>query len=182
MAEDHRLVRAVPAFHDPAHFPFVPRLEAAHEAITAELQQLVEGDFVASPDSLTTVANGYDETGWRWFTLFDAGCDFAANRARCPATARACAAIPGLVNAGFSWFEAGTHLHPHRGELSSVLRCHLPLLVPSGDVAMRAGGETRQWQRGRCLVFDDTHEHEAWNHGASARVVLLVTFQAEGRR
>jgi ornithine lipid ester-linked acyl 2-hydroxylase len=176
VAADHRLVTAVSAFHDAARLPFVPALEAACERITAELRQLGDSAFVVSPDSLTTVADGYDETGWRWFGLFDASRDCAANRARCPETARVCAAIPGLVNAGFSQFGPGTHLHPHQGELRGVLRCHLALLVPAGDVAIRAGRETRQWRRGRCLVFDDTVEHEAWNHGASDRVVLLATF------
>jgi beta-hydroxylase len=92
-------------------------------------------------------------------------------------TARACAAVPGLVNAGFSLFRPGTHLYPHRGELRGTLRCHLPLVVPAGDLGLRSGDETRAWQTGRCLVFDDTLEHEAWNHGGGDRVVLIVTFQ-----
>jgi beta-hydroxylase len=58
-----------------------------------------------------------------------------------------------------------------------VLRCHLPLIVPAGDVGLRSGNDTRSWQRGRCLIFDDTFEHEAWNRGDGDRVVLLVTFE-----
>jgi beta-hydroxylase len=100
----------------------------------------------------------------------------AANRARCPATVRACSAVPGLVNAGFSLLQPGTHLYPHRGEMTGVLRCHLPLVVPAGDVALRIGGAVHRWLPGRCVVFDDTFEHEAWNRGAGDRVVLLVTF------
>ena len=165
------------AFHDPDDFVFVPMLEAAFEPILAELRALPPEAFVESPDSLTTVENGYDETGWRWYPLFGAG-DFGAHRARCPRTARACAAVPGLVNAGFSLFAPGTRLHPHRGEMANVLRCHLPLIVPRGDVALRLGGETRRWEPGRCLVFDDTVEHEAWNRAATGRVVLIVTFAA----
>jgi ornithine lipid ester-linked acyl 2-hydroxylase len=38
--------------------------------------------------------------------------------------------------------------------------------------------ETRTWNEGQCLVFDDTSEHEAWNRGASTRVVLLLDFKA----
>jgi beta-hydroxylase len=163
-------------FLDPAGFAFVPMLEAAFPAILDEVRALDAADFVDSPDSLTRVAGGYDETGWRAFGLFGGGREEAANRARCPATAAACAAVPGMVNAGFSLFRPGTHLYPHRGEMPGVLRCHLPILVPAGDVALRAGDETRRWQPGRCLVFDDTFEHEAWNHGAADRVVLIVTF------
>lgn len=33
-----------------------------------------------------------------------------------------------------------------------------------------------KWQEGRCLVFDDSFEHEAWNHNDRARMVLLIQF------
>lgn len=167
------------AFHDPEDFVFVPMLEAAAPAILTELRALPTDAFVPSPDSLTTAAEGYDENGWSWYPLFGAG-DFARHRARCPRTARACAAIPGLVNASFSRFLPGTVLYPHHGELQGVLRCHLALVVPPGDVALRADGEVRRWQAGRCLVFDDRFEHDAWNRGASERTVLLVTFAHGG--
>jgi hypothetical protein len=151
------------AFRDANDFAFVRALEAAFPTILVELQQLGPDDWVESPDSLTTVDGVYDETGWRSFALFGAG-DHAMHRARCPATAAACAAVPGLVNAGFSLFRPGTHLHPHHGEVTGVLRCHLPLDVPDGDVGIRFGTETRRWQRGRCLV------------------VLIVTFSAAASR
>ncbi len=41
---------------------------------------------------------------------------------------------------------------------------------------MRVGNETRMWQEGRCLIFDDSWEHEVWNDSNSDRVVLLVNF------
>lgn len=163
------------AFHDPDDFVFVPMLEAAFPMILAEMRALPSDAFAPSPDSLTTVEGGYDETGWSWYPLFGAG-DVAGNRARCPRTARVCAAVPSLVNAGFSRFAKGTHLYPHRGEMQGVLRCHLPLVVPRGDVALRVGDEVRRWEPGRCLVFDDTFEHDAWNRGDGDRTLLLITF------
>ncbi len=164
-------------FHDPRDFAFVLALESAFDEVLGELRQLEASDFAESPDSLTTVADGYDETGWRYFDLFGNSGDFEANRQRCPRTARACADVPGLVNAGFSLFRSGTKLYPHRGEMEGVLRCHLALVVPPGDQGLRIGNETRRWQAGRCLVFDDTFEHVAWNRGEGDRVVLLVTFE-----
>lgn len=164
------------AFRDPLEFAFVPRLEARTAELRAELEALPRARFEESLDSLTTVSGVYDERGWRYFDLYGSG-DFEANRARCPLAAAACADVPGMVNAGFSLFEPGTHLYPHRGELEGVLRCHLPLVVPAGDQGLRAAGEARAWQPGRCLIFDDRVEHEAWNHGDGDRVVLLVTFE-----
>jgi aspartyl/asparaginyl beta-hydroxylase (cupin superfamily) len=32
------------------------------------------------------------------------------------------------------------------------------------------------WQEGKCLVFDDSFEHEVWNKSDSERVVLLIQF------
>lgn len=163
-------------FPDPAALPFVPGLEAVFPALLAELGALPTDAFVASPDSLTAVADGYDENGWLWYPLFGAATD-AANQARCPELARACRSVPGLINAGLSRFRPGTRLYPHRGELPGVLRCHLALVVPGGDVGIRAGEETRRWQAGRCLILDDTFEHTAWNQGDGDRVLLLVTFR-----
>ena len=157
-------------------------LEAAWAAIVAEAQSLDPlRDYVESPDSLTTAENGYDERGWRWFGLYGGTQDHAARRARCPTAAQVCAAVPGMRNAGLSLFQPGTHLYPHAGELTGVLRCHLPLIVPDGDVAIRfrdgkGGSETRRWTAGRCMIFDDSHEHEAWNRADADRVVLIVTF------
>lgn len=165
-------------FPDPRRFGFVPALEGAFEGILGELRGLGPGDFVEAPDSLTTVRAPYDERGWLQFGLFGEAGEFAANRDRCPLTARACAAVPGLVNACFSLLRPGTHLAPHRGEHPGVLRCHLALVVPEGDVALRAGHELRRWVSGHCLVLDDTFEHEAWNRGKSDRVVLIVSFAA----
>ena len=165
-------------FHDAAQFPFTAALERAFDAIRSELVALGGGAFVESPDSLTTIERGYDETGWLYCALTGDAAEVSDALTRCPATAAALAAVPGLVNAGFSLFRPGTRLYPHRGERSGVLRCHLPLLVPLGDVGLRIGETTHAWRVGRCVVFDDTLEHEAWNLGKSDRVVLIVTFEA----
>jgi aspartyl/asparaginyl beta-hydroxylase (cupin superfamily) len=168
------------AFPDPAQFAFVPELERAFAAIVAELRALPTDAFAASPDSLTAVADGYDENGWLWCPLVveraDGGTASTPWLDRCRETARALAAVPGLVNAGFSRFRPGTHLYPHHGERRGVLRCHLGLVVPDGDVGILAGGATRRWEAGRCLILDDTFEHTAWNRAASDRTVLLATF------
>jgi aspartyl/asparaginyl beta-hydroxylase (cupin superfamily) len=42
------------------------------------------------------------------------------------------------------------------------------------------GRTTRAWREGRCLIFDDTVEHEAWNESAAVRAVLLLDFLRPG--
>ena len=163
-------------FHDARSFAFAEELERAAPEIEREVEALGKAAFEESPDSLTTRRDGYDETGWLYVPLLGEGAR-AKHLERVPTTLALCRRVPGVVNAGFSLFEPGTHLYPHRGELEGVLRCHLPLAVPVGDVGLRVAGETRTWTRGRALVFDDTFEHDAWNRGATDRVLLLVTFR-----
>jgi len=54
---------------------------------------------------------------------------------------------------------------------------HVPLVVPSTDPAVcgiRVGGETRAWEVGKPLVFDDAYEHETWNLSDKPRLILLM--------
>ena len=51
----------------------------------------------------------------------------------------------GVTTAGFSRLAPGTHIKPHVGYTSEVLRCHLGLIVPP-DCALRVGSETRRWE------------------------------------
>ena len=97
---------------------------------------------------------------------------------RCPKTAALLDSIPGMSTAMFSILTPGTRIAPHRGPFKGVLRYHLGLVVPPDPehCAIRVAEETRSWQEGRGLVFDDTNEHEAWNETADPRVVLFVDF------
>lgn len=80
--------------------------------------------------------------------------------------------------AELSLLAANTHVKPHCGPTNHRLRLHLPLLFPPEGPAccgLRANDEMRQWKAGgRVLAFDDSFEHEAYNNGTAARVVLLV--------
>jgi aspartate beta-hydroxylase len=39
---------------------------------------------------------------------------------------------------------------------------------------MRVADEARTWHEGKCLLFDDTYEHEVWNKSQRTRVILLL--------
>jgi len=166
-------------FHDPAQFPFVEMLERNWRVIHGEMAALREGDFMAWPERSI-----YGETGWRTFGLYAFGQKQRRGCALCPQTARLVRRIPGITMAGFSRLAPGARITPHRGYegySGFVLRCHLGLEVPEG-CAIRVGGETREWQAGKCLVFDDSYEHEAWNRGPHTRTVLLIDFRNPFRR
>ena len=160
-------------FYDNALFPFVADLEASWLAVRDELRALRGGEFHAWPEHSL-----YGDAGWETFGLYAFGQRQPDGCARCPRTATLVAAIPGLMMAGFSRLAPGARIAPHRGYegyAGYVLRVHLGIEIPE-DCALRVGGETRFWQEGRCMVFDDSIEHEAWNRSARPRTVLLLDF------
>ncbi|HTQ75377.1 MAG TPA: aspartyl/asparaginyl beta-hydroxylase domain-containing protein [Burkholderiales bacterium] len=154
-------------------YPFVSDLERNWRVVRSEFEALDAGCRVPWPE------RELYGRGWEVAGLYAFGRKLEALCARCPGTTRLVEAIPGMTTAGFSFLHPGTHILPHRGYTTDVLRCHLGLLVPSG-CSMRVGTETRQWVEGRCLVFDDTNEHEVWHRGDQPRVVLLVDFARSG--
>jgi beta-hydroxylase len=158
-------------FYANDRFPFTRVLEQRWEAIRQELLALKEGQFLEWPEK-----HLYGQ-GWTVFGLWAYGIKLDKNCRLCPETARALEHVPGLWNAAFSHMQAGTHITPHTGRPEGVLRCHLGLIVPE-NCAIRVGTETRRWEEGKCMVFDDTVEHEAWNRSDRSRVVLLLDFQA----
>jgi beta-hydroxylase len=160
---------------DPSRFAFTAALQARWEAVRGEFLALEREALVAWPEKFL-----YDD-GWDVFGLHAFGAKLVENCARCPETARLVEAIPGMTTAGFSRLQPGTHIRPHVGYTPAVLRCHLGLVVPPG-CEMRVGAETRGWAEGRCLVFDDTVEHEVWHRGDRERVVLLVDFRRSAHR
>jgi ornithine lipid ester-linked acyl 2-hydroxylase len=115
---------------------------------------------------------------WKVFGLYGFGEKIPKNCELCPKTTELIETIPGLTTATFSSLTPGTHILPHKGYTDTVLRCHLGLITPDG-CGLRVGNQTREWQEGKCLLFDDTIEHEAWNRGQAERIILLVDFRKE---
>jgi hypothetical protein len=158
--------------------PFVPQMQA-------ELAAVIEsGDagfdpYVRHDPSRPAPANHLlGKADWSAFHFWRDGAVVAENAARCPATMAALEraplpVIPGRSpNAHWSSLLPGTHIKPHSGMLNTRLICHIPILT-APDCWLRVGSETRGWEPGVPLVFDDSIEHEAKNDGPQRRVVLL---------
>jgi len=172
-------------FFEREEFDWVAELEAATPAMREELSALLsEGaDFRPYVENEanrpTRDFHGLNENR-NWSALYlwrDAKLneDIAP---RCPRTLEALAKVP-LSHIGrrtpvalFSRLEPGAHIPPHNGMLNCRLICHLPLIVPAG-CWLRVGNETRQWEEGKLLIFDDSIEHEAKNPTGELRIVLL---------
>ncbi|MDX1483680.1 MAG: aspartyl/asparaginyl beta-hydroxylase domain-containing protein [Alphaproteobacteria bacterium] len=127
----------------------------------------------------------HDKIAWKYVSLRAFGQDHAANQALCPKTARLIRALPEVVNAGFSILDPKKHVLAHRGPYGGLLRYHLGLIVPLDDRGqglgvLRVGDTDNRVKEGQGLLFDDLCEHEAWNHGDTPRVVLIVDIPRPG--
>lgn len=159
-------------WHDASEFPIVGYLESNYPAIRDEILALEATRFHRESERI-------ERTGdWDVVFLYERGRRREEACRACPVTTqgieahRAMRTPAGLVYV--SRMRPRTHINPHRGPTNLRLRCHLAIKVPTGDCAIRVGDETRRWQEGRCLVFDDFLLHEAWNRTDEDRVVLIV--------
>jgi len=169
-------------------FDWLERIESATDAIRREIEAVMaggEGGFIPyvqkpeaehGPGSVWNPLN--HNRDWGAYFLFNHGKRVERHCQACPVTAGVLDELP-LVRiprrgptAFFSRLKPRTHIPPHHGATNTRLVAHLPLIVPPG-CGIRVGNDRREWIPGQMLIFDDTIEHEAWNHGEDTRVVLI---------
>ena len=173
-------------FFERSYFPWLGELEAATEAIRAELELVMREDKAQfAPyiqyrpgDPVNQWAELNHSPDWSTFFLWRDGVRQDANCARCPNTAALLDRLPLAHQRGygptamFSVLAPHTHIPPHTGSSNARLICHLPLILPE-KCSFRVGNETRDWKMGEAWVFDDSIEHEAWNNSDRTRVILI---------
>eukprot|EP00656_Telonema_subtile_P044858 TRINITY_DN51110_c0_g1_i1.p1 TRINITY_DN51110_c0_g1~~TRINITY_DN51110_c0_g1_i1.p1 ORF type:complete len:351 (+),score=85.78 TRINITY_DN51110_c0_g1_i1:160-1212(+) len=171
--------------HDP-RLSWILKLEAEFKTIKDELLSLREsGGFqpYRSPvwcshskadDGIGGVS--HDAGDWNVFYLELHNVDFEANRERVPRTMELIRDAPGnYKHAFFSALSPGTHITKHHGPTNKKLRVHLPLVVPPGGSQLRCADVVLDVKEGEAFIFDDSHEHEAWNHDPDGtRIVLII--------
>lgn len=167
-------------------FEWRPVLERGFESIREESQRVLRTDdgledFVtAGEGGAVHLAGQALKPTWEAFFFYRHGVKFHANHARCPRTSELlesldlCRIDAHAPEICFSVLRAGTHILPHFGVTNARSVVHLPLIVPPGCALGIAGAGQRSWVPGQMLAFDDTYEHEAWNHSDQDRVILLM--------
>jgi aspartyl/asparaginyl beta-hydroxylase (cupin superfamily) len=172
-------------FFEREEFGWAENLEAAAPAIRAELLALLDEGANFRPYVENDADRPFrdfhglnDNTDWTALYLWRDGNIVEENAKHFPATLAALEKVP-LSAIGsrtpavlFSRLEAGAHIPSHNGMLNCRAICHLPLVVPKG-CWLRVGNETRQWEEGKLLIFDDSFEHEAKNPTDQLRIILL---------
>lgn len=172
-------------FFDSKEFPWLtpmldllPEMQAEWAAISAQGAQGF-APYVQVAENRPAPANPLlGSMAWTALHFWQNGAIVPENAARCPATMKALSYAPmpqisrRSPNAHWSRLLPGAHIRPHFGMLNTRLICHIPIKT-APDCTLRVGSETRCWQDGVPLIFDDSMEHEARNGGDEERVVLL---------
>lgn len=172
-------------FFEREEFDWVEEFEAATPDIEDELLDLIGSDAEFQPyvqaekDRPPRDFHGLlNNPSWTALYFWKDGAIVEENARRCPKTMAALEKVP-LSRIGsrtpsvhFSRLLPGAHIPPHSGMLNSRLICHLPLIIPPG-CWLRVGNETRKWEEGKLLIFDDSIEHEAKNPSDEVRIILL---------
>lgn len=127
-------------------------------------------------------AEGLQKQGdWRQFNLWQRGMEEEAN---CKLVPKTCHMIRAMTEATgcrrgqikYSVMQPGTVVWPHTGPTNARLRLHLGLVVPEDykNVNLTVAEQTRYWQEGKVLTFDDSFEHSVLHHGEHYRLVLIM--------
>jgi hypothetical protein len=177
------------AWRDPAEFAAVRILEDNFATILQEARAIPDDadiDYtqaVTAPRSWkrpwTLLQARPQPRSWTVYPFYHQGVAVDPVARQCPHTfeivrtiPRACLDYP-WGDVIFSATSPGAHLPPHCSIDNLRVRIHLGLTAPQG-CAIRVGGETRSWEEGKCLVFEDSFEHEVWNRSDARRVVLIL--------
>jgi len=174
MSADEFTVKNPKWFYNVNETPELKILEENYSVILEELNQLrknSENGYWLS--TFPTYLHPDSQNKWKVFTFQFFGIKHPLNCSVCPKTYEILKQIPSLVSADFSYLPAKTKILAHKGFTKMVLRAHLGLVVPK-DCYIRVGEETRTWEVGKMLVFDDSFDHEAWNDSDEDRFVLML--------
>ncbi len=166
-------------WHDAQDFPSTRSVTAVLEGhaptVIAEHRRFDPTGLIAHPASfLHPDLEGRD---WGFFELWNGG-RFGTDAERFfPETCAAIRDVEAFLSpagqVAFHRLEPGARLRPHADGPNTTLTCHLGIDVPAG-CGLRVAGETRSWQNGRCLWFDHSYEHDAWNNSDRPRTILLL--------
>lgn len=172
------------AFYEREEFDWVAGIEAATDAIRAELDRVLAdaAEFLpfvegAGADA-AQLGVAQEDDRLSAYALWESGQPVADHIARCPNTADALETVPrprfpGRCPIAAYWRLAADTLVPARhGMLNSRLIGHLPLIAPPRS-GLSVDGEWRDWEPGKLVIFDDSVEHEIRNESGEDAVVLL---------
>lgn len=176
------------AFYTVEDFPKMKPLEENFSEIKNEFLSILEEEKQHSTRFFeawveTNLYQESNEDGWDVAPLMIGGSKIDERCDRCPKLMEICDKIPGIMSISYSLLKPGTHIVPHKGYddySEKMMRYHLGIIVPRGDIGIRVDKEIKTWKEGKSFIFDDFLIHEAWNFSDENRFVLIIDFLKDG--
>lgn len=174
--------RKRPVFFDvEKDYPELLEISKNYSVIKEELENILpkENEFPRYHD-LDSFQNKISDSinqnkNWRVFLLQCYGYKPTENRNLCPKTCAILDKIPTVGQAFFSILDGGKSIPPHAGPYLGIVRYQLALKVPKHNPpTIRIKDQYYTWREGESVMFDDTWDHEVFNHSEDSRVVLFV--------
>jgi aspartyl/asparaginyl beta-hydroxylase (cupin superfamily) len=162
-------------------FPQFKILEDNYEILLEELMSVIndQNRKMFEPWVEKNLYQESNENGWDIAPLMIGGVRIEERIVKFPKLFSLINNIQGVMSVSYSLLKPGTHIVPHKGYddySQKVLRYHMGMIVPKGDVAIRVEKDTMKWSEGKSFIFDDYMVHEAWNFTNENRIVLIIDF------
>ena len=160
--------------------PLVNALESNHAAIKAEYEQTWQARAGGMDNYNHYLVK--DAAFWKALYLYKDGALVSDTAAQTPFIynlvdqyAVQTGVICPLLESHFSTLMPGGVIPPHCDLWNFSLNLHFAIDIPSTtECAITVAGEARPWQEGKCLYFDYSYEHEAYNRSDRRRTCLLM--------
>ncbi|MCP9957298.1 aspartyl/asparaginyl beta-hydroxylase domain-containing protein [Streptomyces sudanensis] len=168
-------------WHDPYGHPELVPVVRAFEENHASIKKELEAAWAARRSAFSDYEHYLvRQSDWQALYLFREGGLVSGSADTVPTAFRALkeeavdtGKLCPLLECHFSTLLPGAVIAPHCDLWNFSINLHLAVDIPEG-CGITVAGETRSWEEGRCLLFDYSFEHEAWNRGTRPRTCLLV--------
>lgn len=164
-------------WHDPYEYedllPIVRGLEALQPTFKAEIHRAIESSKL--PNYAHYKVN---QDTWKALYLFRNGAPVAESENLVPATFRFMKETIGdwlcpLLEMHYSILAPGAIIPPHCDFWNFTINLHLAVDIPE-NCGIRVANIERTWTEGKCLLFDYSYLHDAWNRSQQRRICLLM--------
>jgi aspartyl/asparaginyl beta-hydroxylase (cupin superfamily) len=163
-------------------FPKLIIFEENYQLILSELQTVLkheEKNKLFSPWVEKNLYESSDPEGWQVIPLIMNGTKIEKYCSHFQRLIEIVNSVSGIVTVVISKLKYDSWIAPHNGYenyADKILRYHLGLIIPEGDLGFRVNSSIKYWENGKSFIFDDSLIHSAWNFTKEDRYILIIDF------